>query len=132
MGTITGFISPKGGNGKSTLAQCAGQEAAANNLSVKIADFDVQQGTYTDWYGHRLETRVEPIFLMESFKIVFQAPKLAPQFDYLIIDRPAQANCATLEIARAAPLFVQPTDKNVNDIKPAILTFHDLIRAGIS
>jgi len=132
MGAIIGFVSQKGGVGKSTLARGVGREAAASGLSVKIADLDVQQGTSVNWYRRRLEAGIEPIFSVESFKTAAQALKLAPQFDYLIIDGPARASAATLEIARAATLIVQPTGSSVDDLEPAVLTFHELVRDGIS
>jgi chromosome partitioning protein len=132
MGAIIGFVSQKGGVGKSTLARGLGREAAAGGLSVKIADLDVQQGTSVNWYRRRLEAGIEPIFSVESFKTAAQALKLAPQFDYLIIDGPARASAATLEIARAATLIVQPTGSSVDDLEPAVLTFHELVRDGIS
>ena len=132
MGAIIGFISQKGGVGKSTLARGIGREAAAGGLSVKIADLDVQQGTSVNWYRRRLEAGVEPLFSVESFKTAAQALKLSSQFDYLIIDGPARASAATLEIARAATLIVQPTGSSVDDLEPAVLTFHELVRDGIS
>jgi chromosome partitioning protein len=132
MGAIIGFVSQKGGVGKSTLARGIGREAAAGGLSVKIADLDVQQGTSVNWYRRRLEAGIEPIFSVESFKTATQALKLASQFDYLIIDGPARASAATLEIARAASLIVQPTGSSVDDLEPAVLTFHELVRDGIS
>jgi chromosome partitioning protein len=132
MGAIIGFVSQKGGVGKSTLARGIGREAAAGGLSVKIADLDVQQGTSVNWYRRRLEAGIEPIFSVESFKTAAQALKLAFQFDYLIIDGPARASAATLEIARAASLIVQPTGSSVDDLEPAVLTFHELVRDGIS
>jgi chromosome partitioning protein len=132
MGAIIGFVSQKGGVGKSTLARGVGREAAAGGLSVKIADLDVQQGTSVNWYRRRLEAGIEPIFSVESFKTAAQALKLATQFDYLIIDGPARASAATLEIARAATLIVQPTGSSVDDLEPAVLTFHELVRDGIS
>jgi chromosome partitioning protein len=132
MGSIVGFVSQKGGVGKSTLARGIGREAAAAGLSVKIADLDVQQGTSVNWYRRRLEANIEPVFSVESFKTAAQALKLAAQFDYLIIDGPARASAATLEIAKAATLIVQPTGTSVDDLEPAILTFHELVRDGIS
>lgn len=131
MGTIIGFVSQKGGVGKSTLARGISREAAANGLNVKIADLDIQQGTSVNWYRRRLAAGIEPIFSVESFKTASQALKLAFQFDYLIIDGPARASAATLEIARAATLIIQPTGSSVDDLEPAVLTFHELVRDGI-
>jgi chromosome partitioning protein len=131
MGIIVGFVSQKGGVGKSTLARGLGREAAAGGLSVKIADLDVQQGTSVNWYRRRLDIGVEPVFSVESFKTAAQALKLAQQHDYLIIDGPARASAATLEIAKQATLIVQPTGSSLDDLIPAVLTFHELIKEGI-
>jgi chromosome partitioning protein len=131
MGAIVGFVSQKGGVGKSTLARGVAREAAAGGLSVKIADLDVQQGTSVNWYRRRLEIGIEPVFSVESFKTAAQALKLAPQFDWLIIDGPARASAATLEIAKAATLIVQPTGSSLDDLIPAVLTFHELVKEGI-
>lgn len=131
MAIIVGFISQKGGVGKSTLARGLAREAAANGLSVKLADLDTQQGTAVDWYRRRLDAGAEPIFSVESFKTAGQALKLAPQLDFLLLDGPARASAATLEIARAAALVVQPSGSSVDDLRPAILTFHELVREGI-
>ena len=131
MTAIIGFISQKGGVGKSTLARGLAREAAANGLSVKLADLDTQQGTSVDWYRRRLDVGAEPIFSVESFKTASQALKLADQFDFLLLDGPARASTATLEIARAAVLVVQPSGSSLDDLRPAILTFHELVREGV-
>lgn len=131
MAHIVGFISQKGGVGKSTLARGLSREAANGGLNVKLADLDTQQGTSVDWYRRRLENGVLPVFSVESFKTAAQAIKLADDFDLLLLDGPARASSATLEIARAATLVVQPSGASVDDLRPAILTFHELVRAGI-
>ena len=131
MGTIVGFISQKGGVGKSTLARGLGREAAHAGLSVKLADLDTQQGTSVNWYRRRLEAGIDPAFSVERFKTASQALKLASFFDYLILDGPARASAATLEIAQAASLIVQPTGSALDDLEPAVNTFHELVRDGI-
>lgn len=131
MAHIVGFISQKGGVGKSTLARGLSREAANNGLNVKLADLDTQQGTSVDWYRRRLEVGAEPVFSVESFKSASQALKLADDFDLLLLDGPARASAATLEIAKAATLVVQPSGASIDDLRPAILTFHELVKAGI-
>jgi chromosome partitioning protein len=131
MARIVGFISQKGGVGKSTLARGLAREAAFGGLNVKLADLDTQQGTSVDWYRRRLETGAEPVFSVESFKTAAQALRLAEEFDLLLLDGPARASSATLEIAKAATLVVQPSGASVDDLRPAILTFHELVSAGI-
>lgn len=131
MTTIIGLISQKGGVGKSTLARALSREAAAGGLRVKLADLDTQQGTSTNWHRRRLETGVEPAFSVEAFKTATQALRIAPDYDVLVLDGPARASAATLEIGRQASLVIQPTGASVDDLHPAVLTFHELAREGV-
>ena len=131
MATIIGLISQKGGVGKSTLARALAREAAAGGLRVKLADLDTQQGTSSNWHRRRLEAGVEPAFSVEAFKTAAQALRVASNFDVLVLDGPARASAATLEIGRQASLVVQPTGASVDDLHPAVLTFHELVREGI-
>jgi len=131
MAQIVGFISQKGGVGKSTLARGLSREAAKNGLNVKLADLDTQQGTSVDWYRRRLDNGATPVFSVESFKTASQALRSADQLDMLLLDGPARASAATLEIAQAATLVVQPSGASVDDLRPAILVFHELVKAGI-
>lgn len=128
---IVGMISQKGGVGKSTLTRALAYEASRNGLSVKIADLDIQQGTTVNWYRRRLEHDFEPIGSVESFKTVSHALKEADKYDLLILDGQARTSSATLEIARVADLIVQPTGVSIDDLEPAILTFHELVKAKI-
>lgn len=131
MTQIVGFISQKGGVGKSTLARGLSREAAASGLNVKLADLDTQQGTSVDWYRRRLDSKAVPVFSVESFKTASQALRPSDQFDVLALDGPARASSATLEIARAANLVVQPSGASIDDLRPAVLVFHELVKAGI-
>ncbi|MBB5061199.1 chromosome partitioning protein [Granulicella aggregans] len=131
MAQIVGFISQKGGVGKSTLARGLSREAAKGGLNVKLADLDTQQGTSVDWYRRRLDSGALPVFSVESFKTASQALRSADQLDMLLLDGPARASSATLEIAQAATLVVQPSGASVDDLRPAILVFHELVKAGI-
>ena len=131
MATILGLISQKGGVGKSTLARSLAREAAADGLRVKLADLDTQQGTSTTWHRRRLEAGVEPSFSVESFKTAGQALGIAGDYDLLVLDGPARASAATLEIAQRASLIIQPTGASVDDLHPGVLTFHELVREGV-
>src|ERR1700709_2347738 len=131
MTTIIGLISQKGGVGKSTLARALAREAAAGGLRVKLADLDTQQGTSSNWHRRRLEAGIEPAFSVEAFKTAAQALRIAPDYDVLVLDGPARASAATLEIARQAAIVVQPTGASIDDLYPAVLTFHELAREGI-
>lgn len=131
MTTIIGLISQKGGVGKSTLARALAREAAAGGLRVKLADLDTQQGTSSNWHRHRLDIGIEPAFSVEAFKTAAQALRIASDFDVLVLDGPARASSATLEIGQQASLVIQPTGASVDDLHPAVLTFHELVREGV-
>jgi chromosome partitioning protein len=131
MTSIIGVISQKGGVGKSTLARALAREAAAGGLRVKLADLDTQQGTSSNWHRRRLEAGAEPAFSVEAFKTASQALRVAPDYDVLILDGPARASVATLEIGRQASLVIQPTGASVDDLHPAIRTFREMVAAGV-
>lgn len=129
---IIGIISQKGGVGKSTISRAIAREAAQGGLKPKIADLDVQQGTVVNWNRRRLERNVSPEISVESFKNVEQVLRdVSDHYDILIIDGPARASQGTLEIAKRANIVLQPTGASLDDLQPAILTFHELVKAGI-
>lgn len=132
MATVIAFVSQKGGVGKSTLARALAREAAAGNFKVKIADLDTQQGTSVDWHRVRMDAGLEPIISVESFGTAAQALGTADHYDLLILDGPARTSQATLQIARAANLTVQPTGASLDDLRPAVREFHGLVKAGVS
>jgi len=132
MGTIIGFVSQKGGVGKSTLSRAVAREAASEGLKVKIADLDTQQGTSVNWHRRRLEAELEPIFSVEPYRSAKQAIAQAEDYDLFILDGPARTSGGTLDIAKAADLIVQPTGASLDDLEPAILVFHELAKAGLS
>ncbi|WP_031596692.1 ParA family protein [Ferrovum myxofaciens] len=131
MAAVVAFVSQKGGVGKSTLSRALAREAAAGGLRVKVADLDTQQGTSVDWHRQRLNASIEPVVSVEAFATAAQALGIANGFDILILDGPARTSQATLEIARAANLVVQPTGASLDDLRPAVREFHALVKAGI-
>ena len=131
MPSVIAFVSQKGGVGKSTLARALAREVAAGGLSVKIADLDTQQGTSIDWHRSRMDAGIEPLVLVESFKTAAQALAVADHYDILILDGPARTSQATLGIAKAANLVIQPTGASLDDLRPAVREFHALVKAGI-
>jgi chromosome partitioning protein len=100
-------------------------------LRVKIADLDTQQGTSVDWHRLRLGAGIEPLVSVEAFATAAQALAVADAYDILVIDGPARTSQATLEIAKAASLVVQPTGASLDDLRPAVREFHALAKAGL-
>lgn len=132
MSYIIGIISQKGGVGKSTLSRAIACEAAKGKMKVKLADLDIQQATSVNWNRRRLEKNISPQFSVECFKTAETAIAQQGAYDLLLLDGPARASKGTLEIANSSDLVIQPTGASLDDLEPAILTFHELVRAGVS
>ena len=131
MTHIVGFISQKGGVGKSTLARMMAREFVVGGISCKVADLDTQQQTCTLWAGRRAEARITPGLQVQSFGSVRDAVAEAPRFEALILDGKPNASKQTVEIAKAADLIVIPTGQTVDDLHPGVVLAHSLRKAGI-
>jgi len=126
-----GFLSQKGGVGKSTLARLMAREVASGGHSVKIADMDTGQATCFHWRRRRVEGGIEPEIRVEQFERVKTALKEADNFDVYIFDGAPHASKDTLAIAKECDLIVIPTSLGKDDLDPGILLGHDMLDAGI-
>lgn len=131
MAIIVGMVSQKGGVGKSSCARLLAREFAAQEWRVKIADLDVSQGTSFQWRARRLESQVEPDVPVEQFGRVEQALKIADAYDLLICDGAPHSTMATRAIAQASDLTVIPTGLAVDDLQPAVVLAHELVKHGV-
>jgi chromosome partitioning protein len=131
VGAVVALVSQKGGVGKSALARTLAREAAAAGLTVKLADLDVQQGTCTDWNRDRNAAGLEPAVSVESYRSATSALAVRDKVDLLILDGPARTSAATLEIARVADVIIQPSGPSVDDLRPVVRTWRELLSAGI-
>ena len=122
MPVIVSFVSQKGGVGKSSLARALAVTLARGGMKVLVADLDPQQGTVIEWAKLRRVRGLAPEIEARRFKTAD---------DVLIIDGPARASAGTLELARQSDLVVQPTGCGLDDLRPAVLLFHELLAAGI-
>ncbi|HYQ91584.1 MAG TPA: ParA family protein, partial [Candidatus Competibacteraceae bacterium] len=84
MTVMIGFVSQKGGVGKSTLGRLVAREYAAAGWTVKIADLDIAQGTSTDWKQRREVNSLQPEIAVEPFRTVMQALRVASLYDLLV------------------------------------------------
>lgn len=130
MAVVVALVSQKGGTGKSTLARALGAVVAHAGLKVRIADLDPQQHTVLEWQRTRSENRVAPNLDVRGFPTLAQALAGMADDELLVLDAPAGSRRA-LNIAKAADLVVQPTSGSLDDLRPAILLFHDLVEADI-
>lgn len=132
MTKILGLISQKGGVGKSTLARAIAYEAQKAELSVKVADFDLQQGTFSKWHQRRLQSDLDPIGSVEMYKSVKDALEAAEGFDLLIMDGEGRASEKTMEIAKVSDLVIIPSGISNDDTDPTCELAKALVDKGIS
>ena len=132
MTKILGLISQKGGVGKSTLARAIACEAQKAELSVKVADFDLQQGTFSKWHQRRLQSDLDQVGSVEMYKSVKVALESAEGFDLLIMDGEGRASEKTMEIAKISDLVIIPSGISNDDTDPTCELAKALVDKGIS
>lgn len=128
---IVVLASQKGGVGKSSLSRALAVMTARAGLQVTIADLDPQQATVVEWMKTRLDGKVARKIVVDAFDSVEDALFETGNCDLLVVDTPARANRETLNAARQAHLLVQPSAGSLDDLKPAVLLFHEFKKAGI-
>lgn len=131
MSKIISFVSQKGGVSKSTLARGIAREGAESGLTVKVADLDVQQGTFAEWHRLRLSNGYPSVGSVEVFGSVKDALKQAKDYDLFIFDGGARASGGTLEVAKVSDLIVLPSSASRDDLVPAIKLAFDLQKKGV-
>jgi chromosome partitioning protein len=130
MPVVVAFLSQKGGTGKSTLARALAAIVAHTGHRVRVADLDDRQQTIIEWEKLRRGSGL-PAVEVEAFSDTAKALAGGQPGELLIVDAPAGASRRTLQIARNADLVVQPCGGSVDDLRPAVLLFHELVQAGI-
>jgi chromosome partitioning protein len=131
MPVVIGLVSQKGGTGKSTLARALGAVVAAGGYKLTIADLDPSQDTVVEWDKLRDKNRLGPHINVRGSKTTAQAISRADDDELLIVDMPSGTSRNLLDLAERADLLVQPTSGSLDELRPAVLFFHDLVRAGI-
>lgn len=124
-------VSQKGGVGKSSIIRLVAREFAANNWQVKIADFDIKQGTCINWKMRREQYSRSPDIAVESFRTVSQVQRIVDMYDLVLYDGQPHSTVATLEIARVCNKILLPTGLSRDDLIPSILLAHELKKEQI-
>lgn len=125
-------VSQKGGVGKSTLVRALAKSASANRMKVKVADLDTQQATTMNWHRRRLDNGHKAVGSFEVFRSADDALEAcSDDTDLLIVDAPARASKGTLKIAQSVDMVIQPTGASLDDLEPAILVFHEMVKHKI-
>jgi chromosome partitioning protein len=132
MKGIIAFVSQKGGVGKSTLSRATAIELVRNGYKVAVADLDTQQETFLDWYKRRIEIGLPPINSVAGYESFARLKALqnSDTVDFLIVDAAARSTKETLDISAVADLIIQPSGAGLDDLKPAVLLFHELKEGG--
>jgi len=130
MPVIVSFVSQKGGVGKSTLARALAA-VAAHSMRVRLADLDPQQASVTEWERVREKNDAGPPCEVIGYASASEAIGRSRDVELLILDAPARTSSDTLEIAQRSHLLVQPTGPSADDLRPAVLMFHELVKAGV-
>ncbi|KEQ11235.1 hypothetical protein GZ77_26405 [Endozoicomonas montiporae] len=125
-----GFVSQKGGVGKSTLARATATAYAAADWDVKIADLDIDQGTSYTWLKRRLQSELQPTVEVQTFGTFAQADQRSDDYDLMIFDGAPHATKGTIEIAKHSDLVVLPTGLSLDDLEPTVLLAHSLVKKG--
>jgi chromosome partitioning protein len=130
MPIIVSFISQKGGVGKSTLARALAA-VAGHFMRVRLADLDEQQATVTEWERYREKDATRLPCEVVAYASASKAIAQSGDVELLVIDAPARTSKQTLELATHSHLVVQPTGASADDLRPAVLFFHVLVKAGV-
>jgi chromosome partitioning protein len=125
------FVSQKGGVGKSALARALAVVLRQAGMNVLVADLDAQQSTVLHWAKLRESHGIKPAIAVRAFKTADDAIIAGDAADVLIIDAPARTSVGTLELAQQSDLVVQPSGCGLDDLRPSVLLFHELVAAGV-
>jgi len=131
MTFFVGVVSQKGGVGKSTVCRLLATVYAQNGWHVKIADFDIKQGTCTEWRRRRDENSVEPTVPVEGFRRVADAKRISDDYHMIVFDGAPHSSQQTAEIAKLSDLIILPTGDCIDDRRPTILLAHELRKLGV-
>jgi chromosome partitioning protein len=97
---------------------------------VRIADLDPLQNTVIEWEKLRRDSTLAPI-RVEAFDSPTEAIASGEEGELLILDTAAHASRETLEIGHDVDLIVQPSSGSIDDLRPAVLVFNELVAAGV-
>jgi len=132
MAFIVGFTSQKGGVGKSAIARSLAVDLANKKYKVKVADMDLDQATFLNWYRRRLSQGIKPeITSVEPHSSLEAAIKSSEGYDFLILDTAGRALADSVSIAKISHIVLQPSNVGLDDLEPGVLRFHELVKRKV-
>lgn len=130
MAIIIGFVSQKGGVGKSSEARTVAVAFAAAGWTVLLADMDIQQSTSFEWNARRLQHDFQPHIDVQQFHSVDRVLTKTSHYDLIIFDGAPHATLQTEQIAKVANLLILPTGSSLDDMTPQVKLAHELYKKG--
>ena len=123
-----GFLTQKGGPGKSTLCTLLARELANVGTSVRIADMDSredvsQQTTYL-WSRRRRERGHLPDIPVETYRSAGDVP--ASDHVFTLFDGKAYADRETWDIARVCNGIIIPVIPSIFDVEAFFAVYEEL------
>lgn len=117
-GKVIALLNQKGGAGKTTLATHLAGELALQGSRVALLDAD-PQGSALDWAQRRLQSgqeRLYGVFGLARDSLHQEAPQIALQADFVVIDGPPRVAALARSALLAADLVLIPVQPSAYDI----------------
>jgi chromosome partitioning protein len=118
-GKIITIAQHKGGAGKTTLTTQLAAAFQQDGSEILVIDVD-PQGSTTEWHKVRCEAlgRKNRIVLLQTqgWKMMRDVPRLAKEYDYILIDTPPHAESESSIAVRLADLVLMPVQPSPLDI----------------
>jgi len=117
-GRVIALLNQKGGAGKTTLATHLAGEFAMDGQRVTLLDAD-PQGSALDWAQRRLQSgqsRLYGVFGLARDSLHQEAPEIALQADFVIIDGPPRVAALARSALLAADLVLIPVQPSAYDV----------------
>ena len=117
-GKVIALLNQKGGAGKTTLATHLAGEYALQGRRVTLLDAD-PQGSALDWAQRRAQSgqnRLYGVFGLARDSLHQEAPQIALQADFVIIDGPPRVAALARSALLAADLVLIPVQPSAYDV----------------
>lgn len=117
-GKVIALLNQKGGAGKTTLATHLAGEFAMQGQRVTLLDAD-PQGSALDWAQRRVQSghgRLYGVFGLARDSLHQEAPQIALQADFVVIDGPPRVAALARSALLAADLVLIPVQPSAYDV----------------